>query len=163
MSIAKPKVEFLGIVWCKGMLHIPTVRILAFKNMSVPRTPKKVKSFVCAMSYYRCFIPKFAKLPKPLMDLYTLHPSEFKWQEIHQKAFESIIDAIQTHTSLNYLTRQNLFLSKLMLTMLPELVEYSRKTTKGTNYLWPVFQELLPEQNANMEPSEKKSYLYYTI
>jgi hypothetical protein len=38
MSIAKPEVEFLGIVWCKGMLHIPTARILAFKNMPVPKT-----------------------------------------------------------------------------------------------------------------------------
>jgi hypothetical protein len=28
MSIAKPEVENLGLVWCKGMLHIPTVRIL---------------------------------------------------------------------------------------------------------------------------------------
>ncbi len=52
MSIAKPEVEFLGIIWHKGMLHIPTARILVFKNMPVPKTPKKVKSFVCAMSYY---------------------------------------------------------------------------------------------------------------
>jgi len=68
MSIAKPEVEFLGIIWRKGMLHIPTARISAFKNMLVPKTPKKVKSFVCVMSYYRCFIPKFAELAKPLMD-----------------------------------------------------------------------------------------------
>jgi hypothetical protein len=69
MSIAKQEVEFLGIVWRKGMLHIPTARILAFKNMPIPKTPKKVKSFVCTMSYYRRFIPKFAELAKPLMDL----------------------------------------------------------------------------------------------
>jgi hypothetical protein len=75
MSIAKPEVEFLGIVWRKGMLHIPTARISAFKNMPIPKTPKKVKSFVCAMSHYRCFIPKFTELTKPLMDLSTLHPS----------------------------------------------------------------------------------------
>jgi hypothetical protein len=69
---------------------------LAFKNMPVPKTPKKVKSFVCNMSYYRRFIPKFAEL---LMDLSPLHPSQFKWNEIHQKAFKSMIDAIQTQTS----------------------------------------------------------------
>ncbi len=56
MSIAKPEVEFLGIVWRKGMLHIPTARISAFKNMPVPKTPKKVKSFVCAMSYYWSYL-----------------------------------------------------------------------------------------------------------
>ena len=53
------------------------------------------------MSYYRRFIPKFAELAKPLMDLSTLHPSQFKWNQIHQKAFESMIDAIQVNTSLN--------------------------------------------------------------
>jgi hypothetical protein len=53
------------------------------------------------MSYYRCFIPKFAELAKPLMDLSTLHPSQFKWQDTHQKAFDSMIDAIQNNTSLN--------------------------------------------------------------
>jgi hypothetical protein len=41
MSIARPEVEFLGIIWCKGMLHIPTARISAFKNILVPKTPKK--------------------------------------------------------------------------------------------------------------------------
>ncbi len=35
------------------------------------------------------------------MDLSTLHPSQFKWNQIHQKAFESMIDAIQVNTSLN--------------------------------------------------------------
>ena len=53
MSIAKPEVEFLGILWRKGKLHIPTARISTFKNMPVPKTPKKVKSFVCAMSSHQ--------------------------------------------------------------------------------------------------------------
>jgi hypothetical protein len=53
------------------------------------------------MSYYLCFILKFAELAKPLMDLSTLHPSQFKWQDIHQKAFDSMIDAIQKNTSLS--------------------------------------------------------------
>jgi hypothetical protein len=78
--------------------HIRTVRISAFKNMPVPKTPKKVKSFFCAKSYYQRFIPKFAELAKPLMDLSLLHPSQFKWNDTHQKAFQSMIDAIQVHT-----------------------------------------------------------------
>ncbi len=69
--------------------------------MPLPKTPKKVKSFVCAMSYYQRFIPKLAELAKPLMDLSILHPSQFKWHKIHQKAFQLMIDAIQTNTSLN--------------------------------------------------------------
>jgi hypothetical protein len=53
------------------------------------------------MLYYRHFIPKFAQLAKPLMDLSTLHPSQFKWENVHHKAFDSMIDAIQNNTSLN--------------------------------------------------------------
>jgi hypothetical protein len=41
MSIAKPDVEFLGIIWRQGKLHIPSARIQAFKNVPIPKTPKK--------------------------------------------------------------------------------------------------------------------------
>jgi hypothetical protein len=101
MSIAKPEVEFLGIIWRQGRLHIPSARIQAFKNVPIPKTPKKVKSFVCAMSYYRKFIPKFAELAKPLMDLSSLHPTQFKWLPIHQQSFDNMIRAIEINTSLN--------------------------------------------------------------
>jgi hypothetical protein len=68
MSNAKLEVDFLLIIWRKGKLHIPRARIAAFKNVQIPKTPKKVKSFVCAMSYYHQFIPKFVELVKPLME-----------------------------------------------------------------------------------------------
>jgi hypothetical protein len=79
MSIAKPEVEFLGIIWRQGKLHIPSARIQAFKNVPIPKNPKKVKSFVCAMSYYRKFIPKFAELAKPLMDFTLLSLSGYRF------------------------------------------------------------------------------------
>jgi hypothetical protein len=53
MEIAKPEIEFLGVLWKKGTLNIPTARVQGFLNMAKPKTPKKTKSFVCAMSYYR--------------------------------------------------------------------------------------------------------------
>ncbi len=110
-SIAKPEVEFLGIIWRQGRLHIPSARIQAFKNVPIPKTPKKVKSFVCAMSYYRKFIPKFAELAKPLMDLSSLHPTQFKWLPIHQQSFDNMIRAIEINTSLNLPDPQKPFYS----------------------------------------------------
>ncbi len=98
MSIAKPEVEFLDIIWRQGKLHIPSARIQAFKNVPIPKTPKKVKSFVCAMSYNRKFIPKFAEFAKPLMDLSSL---QFKWLPIHQQSFDNMIRAIKINTSLH--------------------------------------------------------------
>jgi hypothetical protein len=53
------------------------------------------------MSYYRKFIPKFAELAKPLMDLSSLHPTQFKWLPIHQQSFDNMIRAIEINTSLN--------------------------------------------------------------
>jgi len=45
MSIAKPEVEFLGIIWRQGRLHIPSARIQAFKNVPIPKKPQKGKIF----------------------------------------------------------------------------------------------------------------------
>ena len=101
MSIATDTIEFLGIVWNKGLLKIPEARVQAFKNYPRPTTPKKTKSFVCAMSYYRRFIPRFAELAKPLMELSTLHPKQFKWLPEHETSFHKLIQAVITHTSLN--------------------------------------------------------------
>ena len=100
LEIAKPEVQFLGVIWKKGTLNIPQARVKAFQNTAVPTTPKKVKSFVCAMSYYRRFIPNFAKMAKPLMELATDHHKRFKWERVHQKAFVAMISAITEHTKL---------------------------------------------------------------
>ena len=50
LEILKDEVEFLGIVWKKGTLNIPVARVQGFRNLTHPSTPKKVKSFICAMA-----------------------------------------------------------------------------------------------------------------
>ena len=94
INISQEAIEFLGIIWKKGPLHIPEANLMAFGNYVIPTTPKRTKLFVCAMSYYRQFIPKFAMLSQPLMELTTLHPKQFKWTEKHTKLFKKIIQAI---------------------------------------------------------------------
>jgi hypothetical protein len=39
MEIAKPEIEFLGVLWKKGTLNIPTARVQGFLNMAKPKTP----------------------------------------------------------------------------------------------------------------------------
>jgi hypothetical protein len=53
------------------------------------------------MSYYRRFLPHFAELSRPLMELAAVHPKQFKWKQEHDVAFYKLIDLIVTHTSLN--------------------------------------------------------------
>ena len=100
IKIAQEEVEFLGTIYKKGMLKIPQAKIAAFSNYPQPKTPKQCKSFVCAMSYYRKFIPKFAEISKPIMDLSTLHPKQFKWDSTHTVAFNKMIKELVNNTSL---------------------------------------------------------------
>ena len=109
MEIAKPQIEFLGVLWKQGTLNIPKARVQAFLDMTKPNTPKRVKSFVCAMSYYRRFIPNFANLAKPLMDISNVHPKQFKWLKVHEDAFKSMLNAIEHNTSLNLPNPQETF------------------------------------------------------
>lgn len=100
LKIAQDNVEFLGIIWKKGTLHVPEAKLLAFKNYPIPRTPKQTKSFVCAMSYYRQFIPRFSELSQPLMELTTLNPKQFKWTDKHTEIFHILIDSLIKNASL---------------------------------------------------------------
>ena len=100
VCLAKETLEFLGIVWDRGILKVPEAKLSAFKNYPTPRTPKQAKSFVCAMSYYRRFIPRFAELSKPIMDLSTLHPKEFKWAPHNDLQFKHLISQLIQHSSL---------------------------------------------------------------
>ena len=40
VCLAKDTLEFLGIVWDKGILKVPEAKLSAFKNYPTPRTPK---------------------------------------------------------------------------------------------------------------------------
>jgi hypothetical protein len=40
------------------------------------------------------FVPSFAQLSQPIMDLSLLHPKEFKWTEQHENLFKRLIKKI---------------------------------------------------------------------
>jgi hypothetical protein len=101
LHLATDSIDFLGIRWQIGKLHIPEARVMAFKNYPKPKTPKQTKSFVCAMSYYRRFLPRFADIARPLLELTTQHHKNFKWTQEHDIAFYKLIDLLVTHTTLN--------------------------------------------------------------
>jgi hypothetical protein len=101
INIARDTVDFLGVVWTKGKISIPEAKVLAFKNLPSPNTPKRTKSVICALAYYRKFIPKFAEISQPIMELATLHPKQFKWTDDHEKRFRQLIDAIVQNSSLH--------------------------------------------------------------
>ena len=101
LNLARKEIEFLGVVWTKGKISIPEVKTLAFKNLPSPTTPKKAKSVICALSYYRKFIPHFAELARPIMELGSLHPKCFKWTDEHETKFRTLIRRICENSILH--------------------------------------------------------------
>ena len=94
MCLARDTIDFLGIVWRAGQISIPDAKLLAFKKLPSPDRPKKAKSVICCLAYYRKFIPKFAELARPIMELGSAHPKHFKWTEAHERCFRTIIEAM---------------------------------------------------------------------
>jgi len=94
--LARRSLEFLGMVFEKNTLNIPKMRLEAFKNLPSPTTPKKLKSVICALAYYRHFVPKFSELSRPLMELVTntKHPKQFKFTEEYENIFRTLIKAV---------------------------------------------------------------------
>jgi len=62
----KKETEFLGhIVTTTGIKPNPK-KISAIINFPIPKTPKKIKSFLGLCGFYRKFIPNFANIVKPI-------------------------------------------------------------------------------------------------
>lgn len=92
---------FLGFKVGKEGVRINEDRVRAMKNLTKPKTAKKVKTFLGLASYYRKFIPKFADLVEPLNRL-THKNVKFRWTEECDKAFDTVIKLLTTSPVLAY-------------------------------------------------------------
>ena len=68
-KFAKHKVEYLGHVVGRGEMRPTENNIRKVSEARLPTTVKEIKQFNGIASYYRKFIPGFAKIMKPLTDL----------------------------------------------------------------------------------------------
>ena len=82
------EVTFLGHVSATGVKPNP-VNIAKVIEWPVPKTAKQVKQFVALGSYYRRFVPNFAKIVRPMVEL-TRKGQEFAWTETCQNSFERL-------------------------------------------------------------------------
>ena len=112
-------VLFLGHLLSKdGILPNPE-KVSKVKDWLIPTTAKEIHSFLGLASYYRRFIPQFAKWANPLHDL--IHPITtkkkhvgikipplapnlpwFKWTAEHQESFNKLKDALTSTPVLAY-------------------------------------------------------------
>ena len=61
----------------------------------MPKTPKKLKSIICALAYYRHFVPRFSELSRELMEMAsTKHHRQFKFLPEHEKLLRDLIQSV---------------------------------------------------------------------
>ena len=100
LLIAKDTIEFLGMIFRKGRISIPDAKLEAFRKLPSPTTPKKTKSLICCLSFYRQFCPRFATLSHKLMEISNVHPKVFKWTPEHETLLRTLITEICKNASL---------------------------------------------------------------
>ena len=76
------------MVFHKGTINIPEAKLEAFKMLPSPNTPKKAKSVICALSFYRHFCPNFAELSREILTLGTTNAKQFKWTDEVEKSID---------------------------------------------------------------------------
>ena len=111
------EVSFLGhVLSAKGISPNPE-KVDKVRDWPVPKTSKEVHSFISLASYYRRFIPNFAKWSKPLKALIVppAHQAkvrrgemkkseltEFVWSKECQEGFDALKHALTTAPVLAY-------------------------------------------------------------
>ena len=63
------KVNYLGFVFHSDGISADDRKIALVKNFPTPTTPRKVKSFMGLLSYFRRFIKNFSQIAEPLREL----------------------------------------------------------------------------------------------
>ena len=97
----RTEVEYLGHVISPEGLKTNEKLVAAVKEFPTPKDLKELRRFLGLSSYYRRFIPQFAKLAGPLHDL-TRDGVAFNWTESHRKAFELIKQRLVKAPVLSY-------------------------------------------------------------
>ena len=88
-SFATGSLDYLGYhISREGITPIPK-KIEAIRAIKTPKTHKKLRSFLGMINFYRDMWSQRASLLAPLSALTSVNV-KFKWEEVHQQAFEAI-------------------------------------------------------------------------
>ena len=89
----KREVNYLGHLVGEFGYKPDPAKVEVIRNLAPPTSVKGVRSFIGMASYYRRFIPEFAKIAKPLTEL-TKKNRRFQWTDACQRAFETLRAAL---------------------------------------------------------------------
>ena len=98
---AQKELEYLGHVVSRDGLRTSPRLVDAVRNFPVPKTVQDVRRFLGLSSYYRKFIPNFAKIACPLHRL-TCSNTPLLWSPECQGAFQELTERLSTSPVLAY-------------------------------------------------------------
>jgi hypothetical protein len=89
---AQPSVTYLGHIISADGIATDPAKVTAVQNWPVPTNVHDVRAFLGLCSYYRRFVPEFARVAAPLTDLtrYDVHEVAELWGAAHQRAFDEL-------------------------------------------------------------------------
>ena len=97
----KLKLKYLGYIISAQGLQIDNEKIEAIKAIPTPTSIKGVRSFLGATGFLRRFVPGYAQITKPLVEL-TRKNATFAWSPSRQVAFQSLKDSLMSDSVLAF-------------------------------------------------------------
>ena len=91
--LIRSEVHYLGYQVSAGGISPDPTKLEAVKSYPAPTNVRKLRSFIGLASYYRRFVPNFAKIARPLHNL-TKKDVKFLWTGECQSAFEQLREAL---------------------------------------------------------------------
>jgi hypothetical protein len=83
------KVPFLGHLLSRDGILVDPTKVQEVLDWKAPTTVTEVRSFLGLAGYYRCFIPNFSKIAKPMMQLLQ-KDEKFEWTLKCEEAFHTM-------------------------------------------------------------------------
>ena len=91
VSVGFSSIEFLGHIVGRGVMSPTASKVSKILNVPVPKTKKQVRSLLGMIGFYRRYVPEFASLVAPLVDLTKKNkPSKIVWSDSCQQAFDKV-------------------------------------------------------------------------
>ena len=97
----KAESNHLGFIVSPEGVRPDLLKVESIRTLAPPTNVKECRSFVAMCSYYRRFVPNFAKISEPIVALTKKHTS-FKWTEQCQEAFDLMKESLTVIPLLSY-------------------------------------------------------------
>ena len=94
-AIGCQSISFLGHDIHQSELHPQEDKVAMIMELPIPKTKRKLRSFLGLVGYYRQYIPNFSTIAVPLTDLTRKGtPNAVKWEAPQDEAFQKLKKAI---------------------------------------------------------------------